>query len=356
MKAIGEFHRIATAALLFGCLLPAACSRKQQAPTAQSAAENATLSKTIRGISTGSKALFLPPGYLALLPKETSLRLPSPGQAAEACSSPSSFHALNRTLRFDTVFLAPGPYCAHLRDDLLTSPLWVLSDICPEGYLFRIAGSPAWHPPDAGESAGIRPDPSERSVWLTGIAENMIAIGRGDEAQALLAQASGSKGNEARRLEVLASLEAVRGHWDKARKLSKESLRIHPSGRAPRMILIRSLAETGQTDEALEQARSLAREHPDAETYFLLARAANAAGDHAGEIAALRRLVELGKKDHQPVGASLLYLGQALARDGQRCDALRCLEEAEQAPELTEEQRRLIRELRDHLAPERGTN
>ena len=356
MTAIGELPRTAAAALLLCCLSPSACSPKQKSAPAPGAAENAALKETIRAISTGSKALFLPPGYLALLPKEASLRLPLPGQAAEACLSPSSFHALNRTLRFDTVFLAPGPYCTPLRDDLLTSPLWVLSDIRPEGYLFRITGSPAWHPPDAGESAGIKPDPLERSVRLTCIAENLIAIGRGEEAQALLTQASGSKGNEARRLEVLASLEAVRGHWEKALKLSKESLRINPSGRAPRMILVRSLAETGQTDEALDQARSLAREHPDAETYFLLARAANAAGDHAGEIAALRRLVEVGKKDRQPVGASLLYLGQALARDGQRGDALRCLEEAERAPELTEEQRRLIRELRDHLAPARDTN
>lgn len=62
------------------------------------------------------------------------------------------------------------------------------------------------------------------------------------------------------------------------------------------MIVIRALAETGHRDEALEKARSFVHASPDAESLFLLARAANAAGDHAEEISALRRLVATAKR------------------------------------------------------------
>jgi hypothetical protein len=83
-----------------------------------------------------------------------------------------------------------------------------------------------------------------------------------------------------------------------------------------------------------------------------LARAANAAGDRAGEIDALEQLVLLGRRDHQPLGASLTYLGQAYGRSGRRGDAMRSLEEALRSPELDEPQKEAVRQLLEHLKPE----
>jgi tetratricopeptide (TPR) repeat protein len=338
--------------LLFAALLACACHPTKRLPSEDHEDGKAQLQSLLSESMLGSKALFLPPGCLGLLKdKPSSVRISSPAQSAEAISNPASFHALNREYRFDRVFLLPGPICSPLRDRLLDSPVWLLSRVRPEGYLFTVAGSTPWHAPDAAEAASLVPDPGARSLWLIGTAENLIAIGHLEEATSLLNLATCSKKHEALRLAALSSVEAACGHWNKALDIAGQSLRIDRHNRTATMILIRGQAETGHSEEALSKARDFVQTSPDAESLFLLARAANEAGDHTEEINALRRLVVTAKEQHQPAGASLLYLGQALARDGQRGEALRALEEAEKAPELTEEQKRLIRELSDHLAP-----
>jgi hypothetical protein len=337
---------------MLASFLMAGCHRASQS-TQDPEKSVASLRKALDQSVAGSKSIFLPPGCLALLPGNTTVRHPSPEESAGALSSPAAFHALHRIHRFDRVFLLGGPSCSTLRDHLLESPVWVLSQVMPEGYLFAPTGSPPWHPPDASEAARLHPDPAERSLWLIATAENLIAIGNLDQAAALLNLSADSPEYQSRRLAALASLEATSGHWNKALDFAMQSLRLERRNRAATLILVRALTETGHTDEALSRARELASATPDAETLFLLARAANAAGDHSGEIQALQDLVALAAKQHQPSGASLLYLGQALARDGQRGEALRILEQTESAPELTEDQKKLIRELRTHLAPEK---
>jgi tetratricopeptide (TPR) repeat protein len=333
-------------------LLLASCHRARHPSPDQEHGET-HLGAFLAGMTSGSKAIFLPPGCLPLLSGKTQARLPSPDQSAEACSFPAAFHALNREYRFDRVFLLPGPFCAPLRDRLLDSPIWVLSEVSSEGYLFTPPGSLPWKAPDAAGAVRLDPDPPGRSLRLIGTAENLIAINRTGEAAALLDLAACSKAHEARRLRALSSLEASCGHWNKALSLCRESLALDRSDRAANLILIRALSECGHHGEALSLAGEINSTKPDAETLFLLARVANAAGDRTGEISALRKLVALARKERQPSGACLLYLGQALARDGQRGEALRALEESESAPELTDGQKRLVRELRDHLAPQK---
>jgi tetratricopeptide (TPR) repeat protein len=338
--------------ILIACLSVTSCHRERTVTAEHEAAEQA-MRKTVSTISSGSASVFLPPAFLSYVAPGHSFQLPSPEEARAACGNLGSFYRLNRARHFDTIFLAHGSFCAPLRDELLQSPLWVLSDILPEGYLFRPVGSPSWKAPSLKEITEMESDPAKRSLRLSSIAENLIAIGHNEDAAALMELAAGCKSGESRRLAVLASLEASRGHWNRAGELARSSLAIERANRTARIILIRALDESGKTDEALEEANALVRSSQDAETLFLLARAANAAGDHAGEISALRRLVSTGKKNNQPVGASLLYLGQALGQDGQRGEALRALDEAEQSPELTPEQKNLVRQLRDHLAPEK---
>ena len=104
--------------------------------------------------------------------------------------------------------------------------------------------------------------------------------------------------------------------------------------------------------DALAEAEKLVRLRQDQESLFLLARAANAAGDREGEIEALEKLVLLGRRDHQPLGASLTYLGQAYGRAGRRGDAMRALEEALRSPELDDSQKEAVRQLLEHLKPD----
>jgi tetratricopeptide (TPR) repeat protein len=339
--------------ILIACLSATSCHRERTVNAEREVAEQA-IRKTVTAVSSESASLFLSPAFLPYVTPGHSFQLPSPEESRAACEDPGSFYRLNRGRHFDTIFLAPGSVCAPLRDELLQSPLWVLSDVLPEGYLFRPVGSHSWKAPLLKEITEIESDPAKRSLRLSLIAENLIAISHNEDAEALLELAAGPKTGESRRLAVLASLEASRGHWNRAGELACSALAIDRGNRTARIILIRALDETGKTDEALEEANALVRSSQDAETLFLLARAANAAGDHAGEISALRRLVSTGRKNNQPVGASLLYLGQALGQDGQQAEALRALGEAEQSPELTQEQKNLVRQLHDHLAPEKA--
>ena len=62
----------------------------------------------------------------------------------------------------------------------------------------------------------------------------------------------------------------------------------------------------------------------------------------------------MARKQHQQLGASLTYLGQAYARNGERAQAMRTFQEALSQPELNEEQRALLNHLIEHLRPEDG--
>lgn len=314
------------------------------------------LRNLVKQFTDESHSLFLPPTLLKLIPATHRCALPTCEESLRALLDPASFESLRRAYHFDSVFLPTGQSCSALRDHLINSPLWVLMDIVPEGYLFGPIGNPEWKLSEIARGDSRPKDSSdigESSLILQRIriAENLISIGKTSEAESLLSISAGSQSEEARRLAALASMEAARGHWEKSLDLSRQSLRLDPMARSARIILIRALTESGHVDEALREAKKLADQDADAETLFLLARVANSHGDHREEINALQQLVETGKRTRQPVGASLLYLGQALGHEGRQGEALRALDEAAQCPELTAEQITLIRELRDHLAP-----
>ena len=63
----------------------------------------------------------------------------------------------------------------------------------------------------------------------------------------------------------------------------------------------------------------------------------------------MARLIALARRHREPLGVTLTYLGQAYAKQGERGNALRAFQEAAMAPELSDEQHRVIRELMDHI-------
>ena len=137
--------------------------------------------------------------------------------------------------------------------------------------------------------------------------------------------------------------------------LAGEAVAKDSANDAAREILIRALTESNRPDEALSEARNLVQRQKNTESLFLLARAANAANSGDDEIASLQELVSLARKGNQPLGASLTYLGQALAKNGQRGEALRAFHEALTAPELTDEERKMIRQLAEHITPDQSS-
>ena len=299
------------------------------------------------------KPLFLSPDLLDSIPKKDAPLLPTKEESLAAVQDPSAFYRLQRERHFSAILLSPYPGSMKLADSLLSSPLWTMTDVSPIGSLFRPVGSPAWRLPKSESLEQIHPDPAERAEWLITTAENLISLGKRDDAEQLLVIAATTRKLPSPLLSTRASLAASRGQWNEAMILAKESLGKDTANASAQATLVRALIECGRGDEALDQANRLVVKSPNQESLFLLARAANAAGDQAEEIRALNRLVALGAKEHQPLGASLTYLGQAYAKNGERGEALRTFQRAIEAPELTDDQRQMIKQLMDHIALEK---
>jgi hypothetical protein len=331
--------------LLVGTFLLKHCSPAQAGKTARQ--------EYLRELLGKGKPLFLSPSFLTDIPAGGSAQIPARSEIESALEDPSNFHRRHREREFSAVLLSGSEPSRRLNESLLASPLWTLADVSPQGFLFRPAGSAPWIPPSTETIVRLHPDPTERTWWLIATAENLIAIKRNGAAEKLLTMATATKRLPSALLGAQASLAASRGKWSEALTLSRLSLAKDSNNNPSRMILIRALIECGRQEEALTEARTVARSNPNTETLFLLARAAHGANSNTEEISALRELVRIARREKLRLGASLTYLGQAYARNGKRGDALRAFQEAATAPELTAEQRRLIGELMNHLAPDR---
>ncbi len=349
MNALKKHFLLAGSAALLVLLLVGTFLLKHRSPaqTGKTARQ-----EYLRELLGKGKPLFLSPSFLTDIPAGGTAQIPARSEIESALEDPAIFHRLHREKQFSAVLLSGSEPSRRLNESLLASPLWTLADVSPQGYLFRPAGSAPWLPPSAEMIVRLHPDPTERTWWLIATAENLIAIKRNGEAQELLAMAAATKRLPSALLGARASLAASRGKWNEALTLSRQSLAKDATNNASRMILIRALIECSRQEEALTEARPLARSNPTTETLFLLARASHAANSNAEEISALRELVRIARREKLPLGASLTYLGQAHARNGERGDALRAFQEAGNAPELTADQRLMIRELMDHLAPD----
>lgn len=310
----------------------------------------------IQGLLQRKAPIFLSPEFLADPSgnlESLSTLAPGKTESETALNDASFFHSLHREKHFSAVLLAPSRASSPLCTALLSSPLWTLTEVLPSGYLFRPAGSPPWSAPDEELILRLHPDPTDRARMLIGTASNLIAIRRTKDAEQLLLYAKKTSRLPSPLLATEASLAASRGRWNEALSLSRQSLSKNPANHAARLIMIRALIECGKSDEAFNEAKKLRSlsDPTNAEALFLLARAANAANDKSQEIQALRDLVSLARRQHLPLGASLTYLGQAYAQAGERGMALKTFQEALAAPELTGEQREMIRQLIAHLKP-----
>ena len=320
-------------------------------------------SPPVKQISLLEKALgqhqsvFLSPEYYPIVPSQDLKFLPTQAEAITATAAIADFYRLNRERHFSLLILGTFPSSAAVVRELIDSQLWVLSDLSPWGYILspNLPGTSAkasWSPPSMETLTREYPDATQRTEWQIASAENLISIRRMQVAEDLLKSAASTGKCHAALFAAQASLAAAQGRWNAALDSAREAHHSDPRNMAATEILIRALTECGHPDEALEVARQLTEQTKNQETLFLLARAANASNSKGEEIVALRSLVSMARTQHQQLGASLTYLGQAYARDGQRSQAMRAFQEAVTQPELNQEQRALLNHLIDHLKPE----
>jgi len=305
----------------------------------------------LQELAKSGSPVFVTPEFLPFVTNQRSL-FPSLTESTEGSRDKSYFWKLNREHHYGSVLIAPTTGTNSLVNSLIESPLWVLTDVSPWGYRFttKLENVAEWQLPNETDLQNAWPQTEDRTLFLILTADNLAAINRDSDAVSLLGFAAETHRYPSLLLSTQASIAASQGRWDEAQVLSLKSLDKDHTNLAAREILIRALLENAHADEALEQAHELINRNGENETtLFLLARSANAAHAQQEEIDALSRLVAVAKRDNQPVGASLTYLGQALAKKGDRGEALRTLQEAHLAPELTEDERKLISDVMDHL-------
>ena len=307
--------------------------------------------------------IFVSPEFISFIPADRIALVPSPAESREACGNPSLFYRLARVRHFSSVFLGSDQRSLPLGLSILESRLWKVREVNPWGILFTpisplVSGSTSitsmpskeWQLPSEASLQKLWPDPEQRATWMIGTASVLIAINHTDDAEQLLSLAEKTHRKSSELLETRASLSALRGRWEEAKSYARQALGKDHFNLAARMTLIRALIETGNAGQALSESRRLLEEMPpNEETLFLMARAASAAGSNTEEINALEKLVALGRKKNEPLGASLTYLGQAYGKNGERGNSLRTLKEALKCPELNERERSMIGELIDHL-------
>jgi len=342
------------ALLLVPALAVTSCRDRHAPGESPSPLSEKELTHWVTTIAPREGSVYVTPDLLPIAGSAGLRSLPSTSESLAAVASSSDFWRLHRSRSFSVALIGGTSPSRPLALRLHSSPLWVLSDVSSWGYAFvpvsSRAGTTPWHPPSSGDLAKRFPEQGIRSAWIAGTASNLIAIGLLQDTSDLLGARVDSESPAV--LEARASLAAAKGRWSDAETLARESLAGDSQRSSSRIILVRALTETGRAGEALEEAGRLVQSRQDQESLFLLARAANAAGDRAGEIEALEKLVLLGRRDHQPLGASLTYLGQAYGKAGRRGDAMRALEEALRSPELDAGQKEAVRQLLDHLKPD----
>jgi len=308
------------------------------------------------------QSVYLSPEYYPVTPSQDLKHLPSRTEAADSMADISKFYRLTRDRHFSLLIFGTLPSSATIVRELINSLRWILSDVSPWGYilvpnLHTMDGAAPWIPPTQESLSREYPDANNRAAWLIATAENLISIRKMHEAENLLQEAKDiakTRKCHAHLLVAQASLAAVQGRWNDALSAAREAYDLNPRNTTATEILIRALTECGHTDEALDVARRLTEQTKNQETLFLLARAANASNSKREEIEALRSLLSMARKQHQQLGASLTYLGQAYARDGERGDAIRAFQEAISQPELNQEQREMLSNLIEHLKPDDG--
>ena len=336
----------------------------------------------LEGLLIDGKQVFISPEFFPFtssIKADQASRLPSqipsPMECREACGTPALFYRLNRVRHFSSVLLGNDQRSLPLVVSLLKSPLWRIKEVNPWGLLFApitsiseaqalsatfkvtslTTSTPTstlgdWQVPNDEALVKAWPNAEERAEWMIRTAGVLIAINQTSEAEKLLQSAEKTHRRTSELLEVKASLSALRGRWEESKNFARQSLGKDHSKTSARMTLIRALIETGDSNAALVESRRLMEETPpNEETLFLLARSAHASGSAAEEITALEKLVELGRKKSEPLGASLTYLGQAYGKNGGRGNAMKTLQEALRCPELTDPQRSMIQEMIDHL-------
>ena len=258
-------------------------------------------------------ALFLAPLFASeKLDPNSSLQ-----SAARLLASPVEWRAEDRRSPFSAVVLVgQSSQSAPLIEMLQSAPGWRLAAIDNHGVLF-LRGGKGTEEPTPESAQALFSNPADRALYLAQSALILKGLHRSESAQSLMRHALETAPDNASVLLYAGSLASSEGRWSDAREAASKALRLNPASTQASYLLTLSLFEAGALSKAAASIRSLAERHPeDFQILRLQARIARADNDPTTEVAALEKLLELAKKQKQPVGNLHVLLGQAWAKRG----------------------------------------
>jgi tetratricopeptide (TPR) repeat protein len=278
------------------------------------------------------------------LPRGANSELPT-----QLGREPSLWRAHDRETRYAAAWLLGdksdyAPLARHLGE----SPDWRLAAVDATGVLFvRAPRVEPFATEPAQQAAREMWGGANRSAFLSGSALACLAANALPEAGELSAAAVRnsdlSATAAATRARVLISLGDVRG----ALELSERTLDLDATLPLAWEVRTEALLHASQSDDAYAAAQRAAALAPgDEGALWLAARAANAARAFQTEAELLERLIALTTARGGDSSFYRLYLGQSYAKQGLARPALRELEQAAAAPDISAEQRL---ELEDEL-------
>jgi tetratricopeptide (TPR) repeat protein len=278
------------------------------------------------------------------LPQGASSDLPT-----QLGREPSLWRAHDRETRYAAAWLLGdksdyAPLARHLGE----SPDWRLAAVDATSVLFvRAPRVEPFATEPAQQAAREMWGGANRSAFLSGSALACLAANALPEAGELSAAAVRnsdlSATAAATRARVLISLGDVRG----ALEQSERALDLDATLPLAWEVRAEALLHAGRSDDAYSAAQRAAALAPgDVGALWLAARAANAARAFQTEAELLERLVALTAARGGDSSFYRLYLGQSYAKQGLARPALRELEQAAAAPDISAEQRR---ELEDEI-------
>ncbi len=262
-------------------------------------------------------------------------------QTTPGATTPSEWRAQERKHRYRAAIFAGQPdESLVLLEHLAGSSDWQLAKVFPFATVFvrgEKNGGTAWLSAEKVEER--YPEPRFAAFYFSRVGARLAALRQNGEAKRFFLRAVDLQPRSADARSLYASFLAGRKQWGDAIEEAEEALEIFPGCEPALQVLVQAELAAGRPERAWRFAKELySSGAKDTFSEYLYARAANAAGAFSEEEKALKNLVEAAKKKKTPVGAYLLLLGQAYAKQGFAEQATASIREAIHSGELTAEQ------------------
>lgn len=267
------------------------------------------------------------------------------GNYFAAAQNPALFRQLDRRLRFATLLLAgdPGPHRPLLRH-LIETRDWTVTFIDQAQIVFQRSPAAAWQPEQlAAMKAELQGE--SRAVFLIGVANKLLALGKTKEAKTQLDEALAITPQSPDGLTQLALYHAQIGQWLEALTTCDRALAVQRSFPAALAAKAQILFGAKRFNDALDVSERAVDTNPrDPAVLFLDAKIAHEAHAFTREIRSLEKLIAVAESEGQPASGYYIYLAQAYAADSQALPAIEQFEKAAAAGDLSAEQRKFVEE------------